>query len=325
MKNRRSAFVVLAGFLLVMCNASIASSIDIKLGHIWALDHPLHKGALKFAADVDKATNGSVKIQVFPASQLGSETQQWEAVATGLQHMTIGASGFKWDSRFTLPDVPYAIRDMNHLKKFHDSPVWQELTGALIQKAGIRILGNWYQGTRELTTSKKAVRTPADMKGFKLRIPDLEAHRVAWAAIGAHPTPIAFGETYMALSTGTVDGQENPIASIGAMKFYEVQKYLVLTHHVVQVVNVTVNERFYQGLPADVQKLLVKVAADTAIYEEGLQYEAENNWMKAFKERGVEVIEPDRAAFKKAASTVGSFFTEKYKWGDLWDRVQALQ
>ena len=313
------------GMSLLACNVAFAGTIEIKLGHIWALDHPLHQAALKFAQEVDKATNGTVKVQVFPASQLGSEVEQWEAVSTGLQQMTIGASGFKWDSRFTLPDIPYAIRDLNHLKRLYASPIGQELIQALIQKGGIRILGIWYQGTRELTTGKKPVRTPADMKGFKLRIPDIEAHRVFWDAIGAHPTPLALGEVYMALNAGTVDGQENPVATIGAMKFYEVQKYLILTHHVTQVVNVVINEKFHESLPVDVQKLLGKLVNDTASYEEGLQYEAEKKWAKTFKDAGMETIEPDREAFRKVASTVADYFTQKYNWGDLYPRVQALR
>ena len=325
MRGERRSLSILVGFLIAALTISTANATDIKLGHIWALDHPLHQAAVKFAQEVEKATNGSFKVQVFPASQLGSETEQWEAVATGLQHMTIGGSAFKWDSRFTLVDIPYAIKDLNHLKRLWGSPVGEELTQALVQKAGIRILGNWYYGTRELTTSRKPVRTPSDMKGFKLRIPDLEAHRVSWSMIGAQPTPIAFAETYMALRTGTVDGQENPVASIGAMKFHEVQKYLVLTHHVTQALNVAINERFYQGLPADVQRLLVKLVADTAAYEESLQYEAESKWMKTFKDAGMEVIEPDREAFMKASAGVGAYFTQKYNWGDLWNRVQSLK
>ena len=311
--------------ILVFALGSAQAATEIKLGHIWAVDHPLHLAAMRFAQEVEKASGGKVKVQVFLASQLGSEVEQWEAVSTGLQQMTIGASGFKWDSRFTLVDIPYAIRDLNHLKHLWESPVGEELRQALIQKANIRILGNWYQGTRELTTSKKLVKNAADMQGFKLRIPDIEAHRVAWSMIGAHPTPIAFSETYMALSTGTVDGQENPIASIGAMKFYEVQKYLVLTHHDVQAVNVTINEKFFQGLPKDVQQILIKTAGDTASYEEGLQFEAEAKWTKTFKEKGMEVIEPDRESFRKAVAGLDKYFTDKYKWGDLWARVQAVK
>ena len=324
-----SAKKVLAAFLFLsvfaMLQLPCEAAIEIKLGHIWAPDHPLAQGAVKLAQEMDKASNGQVKIQLFPASQLGSEVEQWEAVATGLQHMTIGGSAFKWDSRFTLLDIPYAIKDLAHLRRLWASAVGQDLTQSLIQKGNHRILGTWYYGTRQLTTSKKAVRTPADMKGFKLRIPDIEAHRVAWAAIGASPTPIAFSETYMALRTGTVDGQENPLASIGAMKFHEVQKYLVLTNHVTQALTIVINEKAYQGLPANIQQLLPKLVADVTPYQEELEYQAQQKWLKTFKDAGMEVIEPDVEAFRKASAGVGAFFTEKYGWGDLWSRVQALR
>jgi tripartite ATP-independent transporter DctP family solute receptor len=302
-----------------------ASPITIKLGHIWAPEHPLHKAAVKLAEEVNQKTQEQVTIEVFPASQLGSETEQWEAVSTGLQHMTIGGFGFKWDSRFTLMDIPYAIKDLNHLKKVWNGEIGEELNQSLIEKANIRILGSWYYGTRRLTTSKKIVRAPEDVQGFKLRIPNMEAHRVGWSTIGASPTPIAFSETYLALKQGVVDGQENPLASIGAMKFYEVQKYLIMTNHVTQAVQVAINEQFYQGLPQDVQTILKDLVIDIAAYEEGLQKEVQEKWLKVFKEAGMEIIEPDREAFMKAAAAVKDVFTEKYNWGDLWDRVQALK
>lgn len=311
--------------LLAFIYVPAQGATEIKLGHIWAPDHPLAMGAVKLAQEVDKASNGQVKIQLFPASQLGSEVEQWEAVATGLQHMTIGGSAFKWDSRFTLLDIPYAVKDLSHLRRVWAGPVGEDFTRTLIQKGNMRVLGAWYYGTRQLTTSKKPVRTPADMKGFKLRIPDIEAHRVAWTAIGAHPTPIAFSETYMALRTGTVDGQENPLASIGAMKFHEVQKYLVLTNHVTQALTLVVNEKFYQGLPANIQQLLRKAVADVTPYQEDLEYQAQKKWLKTFTDAGMEVIEPNVDAFQKASAGVGGFFTEKYGWGDLWSRVQAAR
>lgn len=325
MKKKGKVLAIAVVVLVVLLQVSMAHSIEIKLGHIWAPEHPLHKAAIKLAQDVDKATKGEVKIQIFPASQLGKEAELWEAVATGLQHMTIGGFAFKWDSRFVLMDIPYAIKDLTHMKKVYASKIYQDLTDSLIQKAGIRILGSWYYGTRRLTTTKKIVRTPSDLKGFKLRIPNMEAHRVGWTAIGANPTPIAFSETYMALRQGVVDGQENPLASIGAMKFYEVQKYLVMTNHVNQAVQVVVNERFYKGLPKNIQKVLKDLVVDIASYEEELQNQVQDKWLKTFKDAGMQVIDPDREAFMKASAGVGGFFTQKYGWGDLWDRVQALK
>jgi tripartite ATP-independent transporter DctP family solute receptor len=325
MSAKRAVLVFLLVTAFTMLHLPCEAATEVKLGHIWAPDHPLAQGAAKLAQEMDKASNGQVKIQLFPASQLGSEVEQWEAVATGLQHMTIGGSAFKWDPRFTLLDIPYAVKDLGHLRRVWASPVGQELTQTLIQKGNLRVLGTWYYGTRQLTTSKKPVRTPADMKGFKLRIPDIEAHRVAWTAIGAHPTPIAFSETYMALRTGTVDGQENPLASIGAMKFHEVQKYLVMTNHVTQALTVVINEKFYQSLPANTQQLLQKLVADVTPYHEDLEYQAQKKWLKTFTDAGMQVIEPDVDAFRKASAGVGAFFTEKYGWGDLWPRVQALR
>ena len=302
-----------------------AKTVVIKFGHIWAPDHPLHKGSVQFAEKVSAQTNGNVKVEIFPASQLGNETEQWEAVSTGLQDMTGGAQGFKWDSRFILTDIPYAIKDINHMKRVWYGPIGEDLKKSLIEKANLRILGHWYQGTRQLTTTNKPVRSPAEMRGFKLRIPNMEAHNVGWSTIGAGPTPVAFSETYLALKQGVVDGQENPIASIGSMKFYEVQKYLVMTNHVTQAIQVVINEKVYQGLSQNIQKILNDTTVQVADSVEKLQDEVHQAWLDTFKKAGMEIIEPDREAFMKAAEPVGRIFTEKYKWGDLWDRVQALK
>lgn len=335
MKSMKSMKSKALGLLLVGILATLAmygndisaakKVTKIKLGHIWSLDHPIHRASLKLADDVKKASSGKVEIQVFPASQLGAELEQWQAVSNGIQHMTIGGSGFQWDSRFTLFDIPYALKDYDHIMRVYNSPIGEDLNNSLISKANIRILGAWYYGTRQLTTSKKIVKSPADLKGFKIRIPSLEAHRVAWTTMGASPTVVPFSETYMALSQGTVDGQENPIASIGGMKFNEVQKYLVITNHVTQANQVVINEKFYQKLPKDVQKLLSDYVKSVADYEEQLQYEDEAKWLEIFKQSGMEIIETDQEAFVKAVDGVGEFFTEKYKWGNLWKQVQELR
>ena len=303
----------------------VTKPVTLKLGHIWAPEHPIHKAALRLAEGVSKETDGMVTIEVFPASQLGNETEQWEAVSTGLQDMTIGGFGFKWDSRFSCMDIPYAIKDLDHLKRVMSGDIGEELTQSLIEKANIRILGHYYYGTRRLTTTKKKVLTPEDVKGFKLRIPNMEAHRIGWTTIGASPTPVAFAETYLALKQGVVDGQENPLASIGAMKFYEVQKYLVMTNHVTQRVQVVINENKYKSLTPAIQQILNEYVKQTAEYEEELQREVQGKWLDTFKKAGMEIIEPDREAFMKAAEPVGKIFSEKYGWGDFWERVQSFK
>lgn len=301
-----------------------AENVTLRLGHIFGIEDPMHKAAIKLSEEVEKASNGTLKIEVLPASQLGGELVQWEALSAGLQDMSVGDSGFLWDPRYILLDAPFTISGNDHLKRIWASSIGDELKQVLIDKANIRILGQWYFGTRTLTTSEKIIRTPEDMKGFKIRVPEKEAMMLAWTLIGASPTPIAWGELYLALKQGIVEGQESPLTSMGGMKFYEVQKYIILTNHITQNLHVVINEQVYQSLSKEHQEILENTVKKVAEYEEQLVTEGIEEWLKIFEEAGMEIISPDRDAFVKVTKEASEILTEKYNLGDLAARIKAL-
>jgi TRAP-type C4-dicarboxylate transport system substrate-binding protein len=199
-----------------------------------------------------------------------------------------------------------------------------ELSQLLIEKRGMRLLGATNYGKRHLTTGSKAIKHADDMKGFKLRIPEVDTYRAMAEAWGARPTPLNFGELYLALSQEAVDGQENPLPTIQSAKFYEVQKFLVLTGHIITPRPIAINEKAWQGVGEKGQSAIKKAIAIHSEWQDNEILSQEASLADVFKKAGMTVIEPDVESFRKPvlASVPAKF---EGKWGKgLWDRIQAV-
>ena len=316
MFTRRARLAWILGLSLLLASASAESATVLRWGDVLAADHPQVLMIDRIAKRVAETTQGRVTIQAFPAGQLGSTKDQIENVALGTQQMTTeGAAAIsQFVPALGIVEAPYLWRDAAHLLKVMDGPIGQDLSRQAVEKRGIRILGTTYYGVRHLTTSKKAVRTAEDMKEFKLRVPENDVFLAMARAWGAKPTPMAFGELYLALRQNVVDGQENPLPTIDSGKFFEVQKYLVLTGHILTPRLVLINEKVWQGLPAaDRQALAAAVAEGVAWQNQELQAR-ERTLVDKFKAAGMEVIQPDYESFRKPVlDTVPKAF--ETKWG----------
>jgi tripartite ATP-independent transporter DctP family solute receptor len=302
---------------------SVDAGTVIRWGDVLAADHIAVKMIDRVAKKVGDATQGRLQIQAYPSSQLGSSKEMIEAVVLGTQQMvTEGAANFgQWVPSISVIESPYVWRDAAHLSKVMSGPVGEDLNRQLIEKRGVRILGTTYYGVRQLTTTNKAVRTVADMKEFKLRVPENEVFLAMARSWGAKPTPMTFGELYLALRQNVVDGQENPLPTIDSGKFYEVQKYLVLTGHILTPRLVVMNEKFWQGLSsADRQAITEAVTEGIAWNNQEIQA-AERALVEKFKKAGMEVIQPDVESFRKPVlETVPKMF--EAKWGKgLFERI----
>src|SRR6185369_16548043 len=200
---------------------------------VYETSEPYHTQALWAAEEVKKRTNGRIQIEVFPASTLGKETDINQALSLGT--VDIIYTGMAFAGReyppMSIASGPFIFRDYPHWQHFREGPVFREVAGGYEKKTGHHIVGYTYYGQRHLTANKM-VQKPEDMKGMKLRVPDAPLFVMFPRAVGANPTPIAFAEVYLALQNGTVDAQENPLPTIDAKKFYEVQKYIILTGHI---------------------------------------------------------------------------------------------
>jgi len=321
MRTRMAAWGVVA--LLVGLAATAEAGTIIRWGDVLAADHPSVQMISRIAKAVAEKTQGRIEVQVYPASQLGSSKDQIEAVALGTQEMvTEGAANFgQWVPSIGVIESPYVWRDAAHLSKVMSGPIGQELAKQLVDKRGMRILGTTYYGVRQLTTTNKAVRTAADMKEFKLRVPENEVFLAMARAWGAKPTPMTFSELYLALRQNVVDGQENPLPTIDSGKFFEVQKYLVLTAHILTPRLVVINEKSWAGLSAADQKVVGDAVADGIAWNNQEILSREAALVDKFKKAGMEVIQPDVEAFRKPVlDTVPKMF--EAKWGaGLFQRI----
>lgn len=314
--------LIVVGLIGVLVTGVEAATI-IRWGDVLSADHPSVQMITRVANRVKDATQGRIEIQTYPAGQLGSSKDQIEAVALGTQQIvTEGAANFgQWVPSISVIEAPYVWRDAAHLTMVMSGPVGQDLNKQLVEKRGMRILGTTYYGVRQLTTTKKVVRTAADMKEFKLRVPENEVFLAMARAWGAKPTPMTFGELYLALRQNVVDGQENPLPTIDSGKFFEVQKYLVLTGHILTPRLVVINDKFWQGLSAADQKAISDAVAEGIAWNNQEILSREQSLQDKFKKAGMEVIQPDMESFRKPVlDTLPKMF--EAKWGKgLFEKI----
>ncbi len=288
--------------------------------------HPSPQAAVRAAAEVKEKTGGRIEIQSFPGGQLGSSRDMVEAVASGaLTMVTEGAAQLgQFVPQLSIIEAPYIWRDPAHMTRALSSPLMDELNKALVEKRGMRVIGVNYYGVRHITSGKKEIRSAEDMKGFKLRVPEVDTFKAMAEAWGARPTPLNFSELYLALSQGAVDGQENPLPTIASAKLGEVQKYLILSAHIITPRLVIVNEAAWKKIaPAD--QAAVKAAVDaSAVWQDKEIMTQESGLADTLAKGGMTVITPDLESFRKPvlASLPAKF---ESKWGKgLWERIQTL-
>jgi tripartite ATP-independent transporter DctP family solute receptor len=288
-------------------------------------NHPGIAMMERVSKQVREQTSGAVEIQVFPAGQLGSSRDLIEATSNGaIQLVDEGAAQFgQFVPQFSILEAPYIWRDAAQIRRVMSSPLVDEMNAALVVKRSMRVIGSTYYGKRHVTSGSRAINTVDDMKGFKLRIPEVDTFRAMAEAWGARPTPLNFSELYLALSQGAVDGQENPLPTIQSGKFNEVQKYLILTGHILTPRLIVVNEGTWQSLSAPQQQVLKAAIAANAQVQDDEILSQEAKLVDTFKAGGMTVIQPDIESFRKPVLTALPAKFES-KWGKgLWERISA--
>jgi tripartite ATP-independent transporter DctP family solute receptor len=329
--SRRSVFIVFLAMSVAIlawgAPAQAGQPIVIKLGNVQATGDIVQIGLKRFADLVAERTQGQIQVQIFPASQLGTEQELLEGVQLGTIHMFEGSTGSV--GRF-LPDLeafaaPYIWRNPDHMLKVVRGPIGQELAERLVKAKGIRVLDfGWLFGNRYLTTKSKAVYRPEDLKGMKIRVQPTAIYLETIKAMGANPTTMDFKEVYLGLQSGVIDGQENPPFVIYNNKFFEVQKFLMLTAHITQNQAVVINDKFYQGLSPEFRKILTEAAYEAGNYQNDLILKSEQEYFDKLKEKGMTIVQPDVAAFREATKDVWKKVSEKWEPG-LYERIQAVQ
>ncbi|MES2936119.1 MAG: sialic acid TRAP transporter substrate-binding protein SiaP [Pseudomonadota bacterium] len=325
MQRKTLAHWAALGLFALAAPAALAQT-KLKWAHVYETSEPYHKQAVWAAEEIKKRTGGRYEIEVFPASTLGKETE----INQGLQLGTVDIiyTGMAFAGRvyppMSIASAPFVFRDYAHWQAFRGGPVFKDIANAYTQKSGGQhIAGYTYYGLRHMT-SNKPIAKPEDMKGLKLRVPDAPLFVMFPKAVGANPTPIAFAEVYLALQNGTVDAQENPLPTIDAKKFYEVQKYITLTGHITEsLVTIVAGPTWAKLNDAD------KKTFDTVLWEASGRagqeiLDAENRLVAEFEKRGKTVAKVDRAPF--AAAVRGPLTAADAPWPrELFDRIQAIK
>jgi tripartite ATP-independent transporter DctP family solute receptor len=306
MKSSISRIARVAAAVLVLAIVAAgpaAAQKKLKWAHVYETNEPYHHVALWAGEEIAKQTKGKYTIEVFPASALGNEPTINQGLALGTVDIIYTGTSFAATSfkPVAISNGPGMVRDFGHWKAYRDSSLFQELAGGYDKATGHKIVALTYYGERHVT-SNKPIRTPADMKGLKLRVPQAPLFLMFAKSVDANATPIAFAEVYLALQNGTVDAQENPLPTIQAKKFYEVQKYINLTGHITENLLTIVGGHVWKQLsPAD-QQVFAAVLKEAAAKATDDIRAAELKLVSEFEKLGKTVIRSDREAFRKAAA-----------------------
>ena len=316
---------VFAAVILAVA-AGASAQTKLKWAHVYETTEPYHTAAVWAAGEIKKRTNGRYDVEVFPASTLGKETDINQGLTLGTVDIIYTGQLFagRTYGPISIGGAPFMFRDFAHWQKFSASPLFAELSEGYRQKSGgNKVVAITYYGERHVT-SNKAINRPEDMKGLKIRVPDAPLYTMFPRAVGANPTPIAFAEVYLALQNGTVDAQENPLPTIDAKKFYEVQKFIVLTGHITDALLTIVAGGTWSKLsPAD-QKIFDAVLWEASNRASQDIVDAENKLVSEFEKRGKTVNKVDRAPF--AAAVRGPLTAADAPWPrELFERIQAIK
>jgi tripartite ATP-independent transporter DctP family solute receptor len=277
------------------------AQIKLKWAHVYETSEPFHKYALWASDEIKKRTNGRYEIQVFPASTLGKEADINQGLTLGTVDIVLTGASFAARSYppLAISYFPFIFRDAEHQLKYATSDTFRDLAGGYDKASGNHIVALTYYGARHVT-SNKPVAKPEDMKGLKIRVPDAPAYLAFPKALGANPTPIAFAEVYLALQNGTVDAQENPLPTIEAKKFFEVQKNISLTGHIVDSLLTIVSGQTWAKLSDADKKIFTDVMHEAAEKTGREIIASETRLAEDFKKRGLNVITVDKNAFRQA-------------------------
>lgn len=299
---RRFGLTVMAGLAGVMlAGTAMAADVTLKLGHLANEENIWHKAAVKFGEEVKALSDGRVEVEIFPNESLGKEIDLINGMQLGTADMTIsGESLQNWAPMAALLAVPYAYKSLEHMDSVASGDIGKEIEAQIIAKAQVRPIAYFARGPRNLT-SNRPIKSPDELNGLKLRVPNVPLFVGVWSALGAQPTPMAFSEVFTSLQNGTIDAQENPLALIKSANFNEVQKYVNKTEHVRSWIYLVISELTWSKL-SDADKAAVTEAAKRAqAYERQLFLEDEGKLVAELEGKGMTFVDVDGAAFAAKA------------------------
>lgn len=321
------ALAALAGAGLTACGSPASHRpLEIKFAHVGAPGSLFAVSAEAFARRANQRLGNRAQVVVFGSSQLGSDEVVAQKLKLGTVHLGLPSTVISsMVEAFSLFELPYLVEDRSHMKRIEDAIVWPTLA-PLAEAAGYKILAVWENGFRHITNSRRPIATPEDLRGIKLRTPSARWRVRMFQLYGANPSPLPFAEVFVALQTGVMDGQENPLQQIYSAKLHEVQRYLSLTGHVYSPAFVTAGLAPWERLPADVRTVLEATARETQefVFREAERMDRE--FLDSLVASGIAVNRADRARFVEASRAVYDAFAASIPGGRaMLDRAAALR
>ena len=321
----RRSFLAGGALGLAMAVAPNATAgVELRWAHVYETSEPYHRWAVWASEQLAQRSRGKFLLHVFPASSLGKESDLNQALQLGAVDVITSGVAFaaRIYPRLGIAYFPYLFRDAEHLLAYSKSDVFREITDGFRERTGIQILAYTYYGTRH-TSAQRPFAHCEGMRGLKIRVPDVPVYSITPRACGANPTPIAFAEVYLALQNNTVDAQENPLTTMLAKKFYEVQKHIMLTGHVVDGLTTQVGPHLWNRLSDGEKALFTDVAREAAAHASAETQKREAELIAEFRSKGLVVHELDTSSFRDAVTRAVSVESLGYERRD-YDRIAGL-
>jgi TRAP-type C4-dicarboxylate transport system substrate-binding protein len=321
--------LLLAAFLLAPAGLALAQQPEFKLR--FGGSDPgrgiLDKTTLRFVELSEKKSIGRIKWDYFCCDQLGGDIAQIEQMMAN----SIQAYGdvldwwANWVKDFSIFGWGFTFRDNDHFAKFLESPTFKEMAEKLRTQNGLRILAVGPTEPRMLWM-KKPVSKLDDMKGMKMRVPEIKAYLMVWEALATKPTRVTWGEVYLALKTGVVEGAEGPISATYGIKFHEAAPYGYLTNHIISSAHITMNEKTYQSLPPDLRKVVEESAREAVAWARGEAQKVADDTLNKMKAEGAKIGTLDTRPFEeRLREAVGKAEAEGLWPKGLWQKVQDIR
>jgi TRAP-type transport system periplasmic protein len=318
--------LVLSLAIILIAATSADAQTKLRFGHDQPIGSMYDEGHKALAKLVAEKTGGKVQIDIFPAAQLGAEIAMVEGVRLGsidgvVVHVANASTVVPELSLFS---VSYLFKDRDHHEKVLNDPVFAERISKLIEgrNLGIKLIGFYSAGTRNVYTRKGPASTPDDLKGTKIRVMNNPVEAKIWSTFGAIPTPMNFGEVYQSLQTGVLDAAENGLAVIESNRHYEAAKTIILTEHQRSVAILIMNERRFNSFPADVQKGILDAAREASVIQRKRDAELNAEAVDRMKAKGTTFVDPDRAKFSALIAPIQEEVAATHKVQDLLTLVR---
>jgi tripartite ATP-independent transporter DctP family solute receptor len=323
--KRLVALVVLAVSLVgLSLTAGAQSKTVLKFGHHAPVTFPYQDGALKFKEVAERLSGGKLEVQVFGGAQLGGERDLLEGIKLGTLHLAIGAGGLaNFAPSYNIVQLPFLIQNQEHMVKIAEGPAGKLLAQRIEEQGGYKVLGYFSTGDSGIQTVKGPVRTPADLKGVKIRVMENPALIESMRALGANPTPLPFPELYTSMKQGVVEGATIDYTALWTTKVYEAVKYVTEPgfHFLSEPRPILISAKFLASQPAEVQQWILQAGAESAVYERSLFKDRQGKAIEDLRGKGLQFSKMDDKAFLEAMKPVWQKVAATYKAEDILDAI----